>query len=104
MQLTLTHEISDALIEAAEQQGTTPEILALSCLQQHFLGSKALESQQASETTEPEANKQSLADFLEGYIGVLSSKQDNLENAKIQQQSTPSFTQYLMQKRDQGKL
>lgn len=37
MKLTLTPEIAEALIQVAHQQGTTPEILALSCLQQQFL-------------------------------------------------------------------
>ena len=103
MQLTLTSDIADALIEAAQQQGTTPEILALSCLQQIFLGTN-LALEKRSTQTMSDASEPSLADFLEGYIGVLSSSEDATPKTMPTNQSASSFAQHLIQKRDQGKL
>ena len=102
MKLTLTPDIADALIEAAQQQGTTPEILALSCLQQQFLGTN-LDLEKRSTEKVSDASEPSLADFLEGYIGVLSSGEDATPTIPTNQ-SDQAFAQHLMQKRDQGKL
>ncbi|NEQ99096.1 MAG: hypothetical protein F6K30_20655 [Cyanothece sp. SIO2G6] len=100
MQLTLTPEIAAALIQAAQQQGTTPEILALSCLQRQFLPPPSPDA----ENPKLETSEQSLADFLDSYIGILASKTDNNGNTEPVAPPTSPFTQYLMQKRDQGKL
>jgi hypothetical protein len=67
MTLTLTPEIESALAEEARKQGTTPEVLALDCLRERFVPAAA--------PAPPAEGPQTLADFLAGHIGVLSSSE-----------------------------
>jgi hypothetical protein len=80
MVISVTSEIEAALAEQARRQGTTPELLALDCLRQHFLSPTATEGTgQKTET---------LADFLAGHIGVLSSSEHVPGGARMSERST----------------
>lgn len=64
MEITLTPEIEGALVEQADQQGTTPEHFALETLRERFVKPVEQELPGGAET---------LADLLDGYVGVLHS-------------------------------
>ena len=67
MKIALTPDLERALAKQAHKQGTTPERLALDYLRERFL---------PLDTTESTAGEQgTLADFLAGHIGVLSSSE-----------------------------
>jgi hypothetical protein len=67
MEIILTPEIERALLEQAQQQGTTPEELALESLRRQFV--RSAQSKDSPETYN------TLADFLAGYIGILHSSE-----------------------------
>ena len=95
MQLILTADIEHALIEQANQQGTTPELLALDCLRQRFV---------PLESVEPLEEGKSLADFLSDHIGVLASGEHVSGGACLSENSGQKFTAALLKKRQQGQL
>ena len=96
MTLKLTPEIEKALAEAASQQGTTPELLALDCLRERFVPSMAAEL--------PAGQEGSLADFLAGHIGVLASGQHVPGGARMSDDAGRKFAAGLLQRRAQGRL
>jgi len=66
MKITVPPEIERALTKQAHKIGTTPELLVLDSLRQRFLSSESEEEPAGEEA-------RTLADFLDGYIGVLRS-------------------------------
>jgi hypothetical protein len=67
--ITIPPEIEVPLAEAAKQRGTTPELLALEGLRNMYAP--------ATHTSAAE-NGNSLADFLQGYIGRISGTSEPL--------------------------
>lgn len=94
--ITLTPDLESALIEAAHQQGTTAELLALDCLRERFI---------PTEMAEPShRNGGTLADFLAGHIGVLSSSEHVPGGARMSEDSGQKFADGLVRKRQQRRL
>ena len=94
MELILTPEIENAIKRQADERGISPEQLALEELQRLFVPS--------DETPGEEA--ESLAEFLDGYIGVLHSGELVEGGAAMSDQTGAQFTRLLMQKREQDRL
>lgn len=94
MTLHLTPDLERALLEAARRQGTTPELLAL-----EYLRERLLETGDAGDPTES-----SLADFLGGYVGVLSSDEHVPGGANLSEDTGSRFAAGLRARREQGRL
>lgn len=99
MVITLTPEIEQALNELAEEQGTTIEIVALKALQEHLFLSKPL--LQKSKTWH---SQRTLADFLDGYVGVFDSSEFVKGEAQMSKNTSKKFGEILLEKRQQRKL
>jgi len=65
MELHLTPDIEQGLVEQAQRRGTTPEQLALESLRQQFV--------HPAPRDQPAEAAGTLADFLAPFIGVLNS-------------------------------
>lgn len=96
MILTLTPDIERALIEQARRQGTTPERLVLETLHRQFVRPAGAEHP-------PEAGE-TLADFLDGAIGVLHSGEYVPGGAGMSAEAGDTFVVALIEKRRQGRL
>ena len=96
MEITLTFDIENALAEQAWRQGTTPEVLALNALQERFVSSMEAEI--------PIEKEETLLDFLEGHIGVLSSSEHFLGGARMSENCGKKFAAGLVKKRQEGRL
>ena len=96
MKLTLTTDIQNGLINEANKQGTTPEMLALDCLRKRFVPSQIVEPL--------EEEKRSLADFLSGHIGVLASGEHIPGGAHLSENCGQKFTAELVKKRQRRAL
>ena len=96
MTLSLTPELERALAEAAQRQGTTPEVLA-----QEFLRERLLPADK------PEADLEesgTLAEALADFIGVLSSSEFVDGGAQLSERTGERFAEGLMARREQGRL
>jgi hypothetical protein len=96
MQLTLTPEIENILKIQALNFGLTPEMLALDILAERF----SPITKKESEATKHE----SLADYLSGYIGTVSSEQHIPGGAHMSEKCGKKFSEGLLMKRQKGKL
>jgi hypothetical protein len=96
MIITLPPDIAHVLAERAYQQGTTPELLVVHSLRERFLPSVSNDSRVEREGT--------LADFLNGYIGVLHSSEHIPGGAQMSQDSGSKFAEGMVEKRQQGRL
>lgn len=94
MELTLTPEIEDAIKTQASQKGTTPEQLALEGLRKLFVPA----------ADNGEKSPESLADFLDGYIGVIQSSEHVEGGAQMSQDTGDKFAALIKQKRTQNQL
>lgn len=94
--ITLPPDLGNALTEAAERQGTTPERLALDCLRERFVTQKEIPSL--------EGERASLADFLADHIGVLSSSEHVPGGARMSEDTGRKFAAGLLAKRQQKRL
>lgn len=96
MEITLTFDIENALAEQARRQGITSEMLALNALQERFVSSM--------ETEIPIEKKETLLDFLEGHIGVLSSSEHVPGGTRMSENCGKKFAAGLLKKRQDGRL
>ena len=96
MRITLTPDIEHALAEEARRQGTTPELLALDTLRKRFVATAANEAAAAGQGT--------LADYLTGHVGVLSSSEHVPGGAALSENYGKKFTAGLTKRRQQGRL
>jgi hypothetical protein len=101
MVITLTPEIEQALNELAKKQGTTIEILAVKTLQERLFLSKPKPLVRKSRTRHPQST---LADFLDGYVGVFDSSELVKGGAQMSKNTSKKFGEILLEKRRQGKL
>lgn len=85
MDITLTPDIEQALMEQAHRQGITPEQLALESLRRQFVPAAPPEL-----PAEPQGT---LADFLAGSIGVLHSGEHIPGGAKMSEQPGKTFAE-----------
>ncbi len=67
--ITLPPDLEDRLAEEARRQGTTPELLAVDSLRRLFIPTTAAKATDGRET---------LWDFLSGYIGTVSGSAEAL--------------------------
>ena len=96
MEITLPFDIENALTKQAWRQGTTPEMLALNALQERFVSSMEIET--------PIEKEETLADFLAGHIGVLSSSEHVPGGARMSKNCGKKFAAGLLKKRQEGRL
>jgi hypothetical protein len=88
--IILPPEIETPLAEAARQQGTTPEQLALETLRKSFA---------PKENGTPEKSGETLYDFLKDYIGTVAGSGEALS-----EDCGEKFTDYLVEKKKAGRL
>jgi hypothetical protein len=88
------------LTEYALKQGTTPEVLALHTLRERFVSSFV-----SSTETETASEKQgTLADFLVGHLGVLSSSEHVPGGARMSENCSKKFAAGLVKKQQESRL
>lgn len=96
MILTLTPDIERALVEQARRRGITPERLVLETLRRQFVHQARAER--------PPGAGETLADFLDGAIGVLHSDEQVPGGARMSEDTGDTFVAALIEKRRQGRL
>ncbi len=96
MTISLTPELEQALAEAAQRQGTTPEMLAREFLRERLLPAKAIDPNEGESGT--------LAESLADFIGILSSSEFVEGGAQLSERTGEQFTAGLMARREQGHL
>jgi hypothetical protein len=96
MKITLPPEIERALTTRASQLGTSPEVLAVESLRERFVADAEEEATDGQDRT--------LADFLEGYIGVLDSGEIVPDGARMSENTSKKFAEGLEKKRQAGRL
>jgi hypothetical protein len=96
MEITLTPDIERALAKQARRQDTTPKMLALDALRERFASSM--------ETETPTGKQKTLADFLAGHIGVLSSSEHIPGGARMSENCGKKFAAHLIKKRQKERL
>ena len=94
MELILTPDIENAITKQANQKGVTPQQLALESLRKLFIPA----SEEARE------RPSTLADFLNGYIGVIRSSEFVEGGAQISENTGDRFAHLMIQKRKQDQL
>lgn len=94
MELTLTPEIESAIKKQASQTGTSPEKIALDGLRMLFV----------SRLEATDKLPASLADFLDGYVGVVRSSEFVAGGAQMSEKTGSQFAQLMAQKRIQDRL
>ena len=99
MKISVPRDIERALTQRAHALGTTPETLAVDSLRERFIP----ESDVHHEPAGKDANK-TLADFLEGYIGVLHSSEKVSGGAEMSDKTGRKFADGLARKRAAGRL
>jgi hypothetical protein len=95
MRIELTPDLESALVSAARRQGTTPTLLA-----EAYLRERLDVQPQESPATQPK----NLAEFLEGYIGVLAIEDDAEGRNNLSEDTGRRFTEVLAQRRAEGRL
>ncbi len=88
--ITLPPEIEEPLVKAAQEQGSTPELLAVDYLRRHFVQPLIEEKAAEGET---------LFDFLTGHVGTVNGTSEALSENCSQR-----FTQGLMEKQQRERL
>ena len=98
MKITVPPDLERALSTRAQQIGTTPELLALDSLRERFATSGADDAAEVNE------DRRTLADFLNGYVGVLHSSEQVPGGAAMSEETGKKFTAGLLKKRTAGHL
>jgi hypothetical protein len=83
MIITLTPDIEQALTAEAHKQGRTPEQIVLDSLRERFLCPES--------PTSPPEQPATLADFLQGHLGVLHSSEHVPGGARLSEESGQKF-------------
>jgi hypothetical protein len=94
MQITLTSEIENALTKQAQKAGKTPEQLALDLLHEQLAKLQLIQP----------TDQGTLADFLAGYIGVISSSEHRPGGAGLSEDTGKRFAALLTKRRQEGRL
>lgn len=93
--ITLPPELEQTVTEQAQQQGTTPELLALDKLREIFA---------PVPETSPAVPGVTLADFLGDFIGSIHSSENVPGGAQMSTDSGKKFAEGMQKKRQEGKL
>jgi hypothetical protein len=96
MNIALTPDIETALKVHADHLGTTPELVALDVLRDHFLSDTRAETVSEKHAT--------LFDYLQAHIGVISSSEHVPGGARMSENCGKQFAAGLVKKRLEGKL
>lgn len=96
MEITLTHDIEQALVAQAKERGITPEQLALESLREQFVRPIQHENSAKVQGT--------LADFLSDSVGVLHSHEHVAGGSHLSESTEEAFVKVLVEKRRQGRL
>ncbi|HEX8320314.1 hypothetical protein [Longimicrobium sp.] len=96
MTIDLPPELEDAVKAAAREHGTTAEAFVLATLRKHLLP--------VVRRVDPDCGAQNLAEYLEGYIGILDSRDFVVGGAQLSENTGEQFTDILVEKRRQGRL
>jgi hypothetical protein len=94
MVITVPPELEQALKEHAQQQGIPPEQLALNSLHQTF--------GQPNRPADQDVDTETLADFLQPYIGILSSAEVDASPGMWSEDTGDRFTQILLERQRRG--
>ena len=95
--ITLPPDVEGPLSEAASNQGTSPELLAIDSLRKLFVA--------GSPGCAPAADTaRSLCEFLSGHIGVISSAEFGSAGGTMSGKSGHDFAAGLALKKRQGRL
>ena len=89
--ITLPPELEKIITERAQQQGTTPELFLLDDLWKRYAPSPLPEPDTETKPVEGET----MADFFEGYIGVLSSSEFVPGGAQMSKDTGRKFKELL---------
>ena len=99
MKITVPPDLERALAARAHQMGTTPELLALDSLRERFPPSGSEDADEANGGT-----RRTLADLLNGYIGILHSSEHTAAGAAMSEDTGKKFAAGLLEKRKAGRL
>lgn len=93
MLLTLPNELEQAILNAAQTQGTTPNQFVVDALTRQLI-------------SEPETEPvpESLLDFLGEFVGCIHSSENVPGGAQMSTDSGRKFTEGMLKKRLEGKL
>ena len=91
--VTLPGELEKLVIEKAQQQGTTPEMLVLDELRQRFISEAP-----------PVPAEASLAEFLGDFVGCIHSGELVPGGAQMSTDSGKKFAAGMVKKRREGRL
>lgn len=92
MRIIVPPDIESALSQQARKEGKAPEEVAVEAPRERFAPAPA-----------PVGSPATLADFLADHIGVLSSREFVSGGARISENTGAKFTEFLVEKREQGK-
>ena len=93
MSIQLTPELESALAEEARRKGTTPDLLAQTYLWER-LDSTDIEATGSGGT---------LAEFLDGYVGVLSFEDQPGEGSRLSEDTGRRFGELLSRRGGNGR-
>ena len=96
MKIDVNPELEKALIAQARKRGTSPELLAIDCLLQRFVGVRPADG--------ADAPRKSLADALGDYVGGISSREQTEGGAQLSQSPGKRFAEGMAKKREQGRI
>lgn len=94
MTIEFPRDLQDRLDKAAREKGMTPESLVLTCVREQL----SAEQEAAGEPVE------SMAEFLEGYVGVFDSRDFVPGGARLSERTSERFAEILEEKRRRGHL
>jgi hypothetical protein len=93
--IDMTPEMEQKLDDMARRRGMTPESLVLSAVEQLLIPAER-------ENGKPAPG--SMAEFLEGYVGVFDSRDWVPGGARLSERTGEQFTDVLQQKRREGHI
>ena len=99
MKISVPPDVERALTARAHALGTTPEILAVDSLRERFSSESDLDDEAAGMS-----KAKTLADLLEGYVGVLHSSDKVPGGAQLSEDTGKKFADGLVRKRAAGRL
>jgi hypothetical protein len=91
--IAIPPDLEAPLSEQAQRRGTTVESLALETLRERFVRNPPPKSAESC---------RSLAEFLEGFIGVIGSGEHVSGGARMSENTGRQFTKGLLKKHRQG--
>ena len=95
--ITLPEELARIIEHRAQQEGATPETLAIDSLTRLLMPP-------FTSPDEPIPEGESLADYLKDYIGCVDSADIYPEGSRLSEDAGRKFAALMVEKRKQGKL